>query len=51
MIYLLTTGETHFFRDTAQFEALATQILPADRTPLVRPIVSTPAHAGPLALT
>jgi chemotaxis protein methyltransferase CheR len=28
LINLLTIGETHFFRDSAQFDALATQILP-----------------------
>jgi chemotaxis protein methyltransferase CheR len=28
LINFLTIGETHFFRDSAQFEALATQILP-----------------------
>jgi chemotaxis protein methyltransferase CheR len=28
LINLLTVGETHFFRDSAQFEALATYILP-----------------------
>lgn len=28
LINLLTIGETHFFRDSAQFEALSTQILP-----------------------
>jgi chemotaxis protein methyltransferase CheR len=28
LINLLTIGETHFFRDSAQFEALATRILP-----------------------
>ncbi|MBI1878914.1 MAG: hypothetical protein HYR94_11975, partial [Chloroflexi bacterium] len=28
LINLLTIGETHFFRDSAQFDALATQVLP-----------------------